>query len=435
MMKQRITILIAACTMALGVWADVLNYPLDTIQGKRYYRYTVERSIGLYRISKTFGVTQEQIIENNPQLKERGVHVDEVLRIPVPNDVDFVLPKEKPVVQPVLPVQPVVTDNDTNHYRLDVLLPFHKGLDKPSANENRLLDFYRGVIMAVYQTQESEGTRFDLYVHNSMNDTTVLAKLIADSLLEGTQGIIGPIYPEQVRYLSPWIKEHQIPTILPLDNHLECIATNPYLMQFNATPTQEASAIVEYIESSDMPMHCIFVNNGETDPSMQAIEQAIRTKRLSSARINGSALMNDSIRMVLKANAENIFIFTSTRYNRNKVYIKHLETLGHYKMSVLGTFSWQKNELKLPLIFTTTFTTSEEADMSTYEELWNKYFGFGHPSAYPRYDLLGYDITRRLITHMQNKEHQGLQSDIFFDTYRQGGGLINGHIEVIKSEP
>ena len=29
-----------------------VDYPLDTINGKIYYRYTVERGIGLYRISK-----------------------------------------------------------------------------------------------------------------------------------------------------------------------------------------------------------------------------------------------------------------------------------------------------------------------------------------------------------------------------------------------
>ena len=41
-----------------------VDYPLDTINGKIYYRYTVERGIGLYRISKNFGVSQEDILKS-----------------------------------------------------------------------------------------------------------------------------------------------------------------------------------------------------------------------------------------------------------------------------------------------------------------------------------------------------------------------------------
>ena len=53
-------VIILMSTAALSA-QTVLPYPLDTIDGKVYYRYTVERSIGLYRISKNFGVSQEEI--------------------------------------------------------------------------------------------------------------------------------------------------------------------------------------------------------------------------------------------------------------------------------------------------------------------------------------------------------------------------------------
>ena len=35
---------------------ELLNYPLDTINGEEVYRYQVEKSIGLYRVGVNFNV-------------------------------------------------------------------------------------------------------------------------------------------------------------------------------------------------------------------------------------------------------------------------------------------------------------------------------------------------------------------------------------------
>ena len=54
--------------------------------------------------------------------------------------------------------------------------------------------------------------------------------------------------------------------------------------------------------------------------------------------------------------------------------------------------------------------------------------------SYPRYDLLGYDITRKLIGLLTDKRYPGAQSDIDFESYTEGGGQVNAHIEVLRSE-
>ena len=60
MQQLRVIYLVLAAMMSIGLSAQaILPYPLDTVDGQVYYRYTVERSIGLYRISKNFGVSQE----------------------------------------------------------------------------------------------------------------------------------------------------------------------------------------------------------------------------------------------------------------------------------------------------------------------------------------------------------------------------------------
>ena len=58
---------------------ELLDYPLDTINGEEVYRYEVERSVGLYRVGVNFNVSQSEIVRLNPQLKERGLHFGEII--------------------------------------------------------------------------------------------------------------------------------------------------------------------------------------------------------------------------------------------------------------------------------------------------------------------------------------------------------------------
>lgn len=83
MQQLRVIYLFIAAMMSIGLSAQaILPYPLDTVDGQVYYRYTVERSIGLYRISKNFGVSQEEILQANPHLQTAGLRYDEVILIP-----------------------------------------------------------------------------------------------------------------------------------------------------------------------------------------------------------------------------------------------------------------------------------------------------------------------------------------------------------------
>ena len=77
--------LLALIAWTMPAKGQELDYPLDTINGQIYYRYTVERSIGLYRISLNFGVTQEEILKANPHLQNQGLRFEEVILIPAKN--------------------------------------------------------------------------------------------------------------------------------------------------------------------------------------------------------------------------------------------------------------------------------------------------------------------------------------------------------------
>ncbi len=73
--------------------AQNVNYPKKEINGKEYYEYPVQKSEGLYAVSRKFNVTQEEIKQVNPGT-EKGLVDGSVLLIPV-KKVDFILHKVK----------------------------------------------------------------------------------------------------------------------------------------------------------------------------------------------------------------------------------------------------------------------------------------------------------------------------------------------------
>ncbi len=101
MKRLFLTLCIALCAVSLVAQVDIDKLPIDTIDGKPMYVYSVQKSEGLYRISKNFGVSQDDIIKQNPVLQAKGLREGQVIHIPVVERIDStqyivheLLPKE-----------------------------------------------------------------------------------------------------------------------------------------------------------------------------------------------------------------------------------------------------------------------------------------------------------------------------------------------------
>ncbi len=85
-MKKLLISLLTCCTLYLQ--AQIKDCPQTIVDGQTVYVYTVQKSEGLYRISKNFGVSQEEIINLNPILRTSGLKLGQVIYIPVKEQID-----------------------------------------------------------------------------------------------------------------------------------------------------------------------------------------------------------------------------------------------------------------------------------------------------------------------------------------------------------
>jgi hypothetical protein len=432
---------------------ELLNYPLDTVNGEEVYRYEVERSIGLYRVGVNFDVPQSEIIRLNPQLRERGLHYGEIILIPTKRPViiqsevkvletivteTVVAPEPQPAVVDSLAIDSLATDSlavdsivpDTRRVvELALLLPFESRQTKRSVNAERMMEFYQGALLAIHDLQ-NDSTLYRLRVYDSERSERRVAALCDSTELDSVQAILGLVYPIQIERMATWCEQHKVPLLLPFSDDLE-LEHHPYILQFNSTDEQEADSLCAWLKTRDA--HCVVVEVRDEDlsASVRTLRKQMRAHGIPYTALGLQDLMADSANYALNPEKENIILLHSDRYQLVRMAIPHIAKLQEdgYRIRLISQFSWTKENLRVPTVYTSLF--SSNALREEYDELWKTYFSDEHVSETPRYDLLGYDLMQALVAWLQGEQqHIGLQSPIRWQQVKQGG-YQNACVEVV----
>lgn len=455
-----------------------VDYPLDTINGKIYYRYVVERGIGLYRISKNFGVSQEDILKANPDIQTNGLRFDEVIWIPAKESLaatEPTIPSEEVVASPaqVEPKPIVVTEKkirtprifpkrkekiqdqaiiDTANnsviadtllppLRLAIMLPLQADAIKRERNIERFYDFYCGALIAINEIQTT-GQHIEAFVYDVGKTAQEVERLLSDSLFPEVDAIIGPVYSSQVKSAAQYALSDSTWLLVPFISTIEDITTNPYILQFNPSKTTEADTLARYLAQYGDSINCVLVESkeGEVIPaSIAALHQALVQYNIPTDTVSIRELLNDSIENAFRPDMENIVIFNTEKYGNLHAILPHLLTASQtYHLTLFSQYSWQNEKIVLPQLYTTVFTTDNETP-DTYTSVFEEYFGHTIASTQPRYDLLGYDLTMHLLQLLQNDSlnqdttelHNGVQSDIEYHRL-EAGGYENQMIHIIR---
>lgn len=567
MMKTKIIVLLAALMWVNGLFAQAESWPKDTVDGVVVYRYTVQKSEGLYRISKNFNVSQEELVRLNPKLQTEGLKLGQVILVPVkeeqpaaadssmvkhviePKETLYAISKrygvsvaelqaanpevsknmpigatlliparaaegatlpvpqtqaeapkmdapqpqseapkvetpkaeaEAPTIEapkaeePVLPtpklqadsltaVQQVATDSMVEHplllpydssiisalpLRIAYLLPFQVEAAKRDGQMDRFIDFYEGALLAIYEAQAC-GQHFEIFTYDVQKSDIAIQKVLKKGEMQNLDAIIGPAYPAQVSHAALFAKQNRIPCIIPFTNKVSGLEHNPYLMQFNPSAQKEAEAAVRLLSAHKDSLQLVFVDPqaSEVSPFVSTLREKALAAGFTTADIALQTIINDSLTTILKQDKKNILVFNSDKYvSVNAVMSKVVNQKKGHSLALFGRYSWQHEKCPIEMVYVSIFHEPNTAHMASYEALYKQYFGHALSSLQPRYDLLGYDLTKAVIRHLllsqqavsdQDKqhvfaeEHIGLQSDIHYERVSEEGGLENMGIKLI----
>lgn len=472
-------------------------YPTDTIKDTVVYRYPAPKSIGIYRISKIFGVSQEDILRWNPQLRDRGPQLDEILLIPAgkavvkngtretPRQPDVeekhdthssnknvkisekeenterAVAKEKPSVQYNGDEEPFVSLTDTSRiWRLAVLLPLNSHSADRDEYNDRFYDFYTGLLTAVYQAQRT-GMRLEIHTYDVPRTGNHLRNVLNDPWMETAHAIIGPAYTNQVNKMAAWSKEHPIWMLVPFTSRVAGIAENPYILQFNPTPDRKARCLADTIEQHKDSLHCIYIKaDRRPSPEVAYLLQELSELQIEVDTVPLRALMSDSADYAARDSVTNLVILHTDNYTNASVILPHVKQLAiRHDVRLLAQDSWvQQEEIAvLRPVYACFFRQSDKysSALREYNRLHNHYFSadsaYTPAISYPRFDMLGYDLTRHLLEMLPelyereagtdtdtNMDYvvsepftKGIQSTVRYVRTGVDGGWINEHIQAV----
>ena len=265
-----------------------------------YVNYEVKPKETLYSLSKMFGMSQEEMIALNPELKN-GVAIGMILKVPSKDLVSADAKKEYTALSK--------KNNDGNRKKMVLLLPFNlPKIEGDTINStadrlkkdkflNMTLDFYSGALMAI-DSAKVIGLPVDMEIYDSQEtkNNSNVAAIIRDNKLETADAIVGPFYQSNAETVAQLLSANHVPVISPLSKDIG----KPIANLFQTIPTNEVvkNTVFDYMRSKQG--NIIAVVDKKKESIIQYIQQNQKDVRFVAFKESGSVSAENLKSMLVK---------------------------------------------------------------------------------------------------------------------------------------
>lgn len=219
--------------------------------------HVVQPKETLFALTQKYQVTQAELIENNPQLKN-GLKINDTLRIPLKKQEESNSTSEKEKVE----IDEIVISNNhdyknllrkldnTTQKEVVFMLPFNiSRLDiensasvqenlKKSQFLNVTLDFYSGALIAIDSINKLGGNfKITFYDSEETQNSSAVEHLIRTNNFSNVSAVIGPFFQSHSEKVAALLKSKEVLVISPMSKEGKTGHNNLYL----AVPPSEVS--------------------------------------------------------------------------------------------------------------------------------------------------------------------------------------------------
>jgi len=350
-------------------------------QEEKFIFYTVNATDTLYSISKRYGVPISEIINYNEQLRW-GLKPGQIIKIPRPgvlyidtlqviqDSIDLYMKK---YINPLSEYECDSIEGLRDSIKVALLLPFfsrefmevqrmendttlltdkyyYESCRKKTSIGASFIEFYEGMLLAVDSLKNSVRS-IKMIVRDTERDTNTVKKIIKELEVFRPDIIIGPVFPENVKLIADFAREHKIVVASPLSARADLIEDNPYILQVMPSRETELNVLADYI-SQYYDKNIMLIHNGDSndiseidlfrerlfsnfysDSTYKYIiyKEVIYNDTLSDNIVNALSEEQDNIVFVLSANEA----YVMDAVNRLRRYQKDFD------IKVFGNPVWQ----------------------------------------------------------------------------------------------
>jgi ABC-type branched-subunit amino acid transport system substrate-binding protein/LysM repeat protein len=253
---------------AQDILKQIRSGTIQKIDGKNYYIHIVKKGQSLYMISKAYAVDVNDIIQENPEVKE-GLKAGEKLRIPVPAPQT---PRKQAITNPEEKKQPKSETQEVlpcgsdkssmkKVYNIALVMPLYLGdvvqMDVNSDAESessedkplQFIEYYEGFRMAL-DSLENSGVSLKVTVYDIGHDTLKTLKLLQDPEFRNMDLIFGMMYHHNFQMVADFAEKNNIPIVNPLSEREQILDKHKKVFKVIPSIKSLSPELIRYLETN-----------------------------------------------------------------------------------------------------------------------------------------------------------------------------------------
>lgn len=425
--------------------------------------HVVKRKENIYRISRMYGISELELVNANPQLRERKLQKGEVLCIPYSKVEQEKLSATKPAQQEeqtpmvIIPTNEELfaglktTPEDIEQIKAAIILPLMLE-DSISSEQMKMVEFYEGVLLAL-DSLKRQGVSIDLYVYDSGNKWASIQPILAKPEMQQMNLIIGPVYDQHIAEAAAFAESNGIRMVVPFARQVDAVFTNPYIYQVNTPQSYFYSEVYDRFFMQFPHPNVIFFESPEEkdDDLISEFKRELSYREVPyTVLLADTATNKDTIMTRLDTERQNILMMTSEKSGSLNNMIPIFQLLVRdtastkYDMHLFGYPQYQvytNNHLasfyEIDTYFYSSFYTNNLLpEAKAFHQKYRRTYSKEIVNRYPKYAILGFDIAYYFLkamhlygTDMDSRlgemKYTPLQTGFKFERVNNWGGFIN----------
>ena len=372
-----------------------------------------------------------------------------------------VRPRETPSANPVAKTAPVKENKPVKAAAskvstISLLLPFGLEHLAPGSSYTTAslkeadiaLDYYRGFKLAL-DSLSGQGYNYKMTVYDTRGDKAQAHSLANNPAIRGSDLIVGPVFPDDLKAFTDNYSGGQKPVVSPLSPALPSTYKNQQVITMMPPLEFHAWAAAKYINDKISPDKVFILRSGFSEeneylvPFKKAIDSLSKKhiKVVSLTVVHGQL---SSLYPQFSATEKNVFIVPATDQHFLTVTLRALDTLHNsYPVSVFGHPNWANYTFLKAELLQRLDTHITAADLINYKasntiNFMRQYRAVYHTEA-TSFAIKGFDEGTYLgqllatgdLKNLSQANFTGLHNDFKFEK-KAGLGWINTHVDVYK---
>ncbi len=419
----------------------------NAAQSKCRDMHKVARKETIFSVSRMYGITEQELIATNPELK-KGMKRGQWLCIPHPTN--SVTDRQNNTQGSLIPPtnRELFKENEEKRKEYSTI---KAALLLPFLQDKRMVEYYEGFLLAVDSLKRS-GISIDLYAYNLTDNSSSLNTILAKDEMKKMNIIFGPAQSKHTKNLAAFAKKNDICLVIPFSSREDEVFNNSNVFLINTPQSYLYSEVYDHFTRQFKNANVILLDAGTEGTNkktdfIEGLKQDLKQKDISYKALPETASV-EGLKSVLQEGKENIFIPNSGSDVSLIKIIPQLTLLvrenPEMKIHLFGYPEWQtytvdhlENFFELDTYFYSSFYTNNLLPSAiNFTNSYHKWYSKDMDNSFPKYGMLGFDTGYFFLkglaqygstfeNNLDKMNIRPIQTGFNFQRVNNWGGFIN----------